>query len=77
MGTAMRSCGQPGATQVDCRAESPSRTSPLRGIWQHPPYFHNGTTPTLEAVVQTYNERKTLGLTTEEMADLVQYLKSP
>ena len=52
------------------------RTSPLRGIWQHPPYFHNGTAPTLDAVVQTYNEKKSLGLTTQQMADLVQYLKS-
>jgi hypothetical protein len=52
------------------------RTSPLRGIWQHPPYFHNGTAPTLEIVVQTYNTKKGLGLTQEEMGDLVQYLKS-
>jgi cytochrome c peroxidase len=52
------------------------RTSPLRGIWQHPPYFHNGTAQTLDAVVQTYNEKKCLGLTPEEVADLVQYLKS-
>ena len=52
------------------------RTTPLRGIWQHPPYFHNGTAPTLEAVVQTYNARKSLGLNAAEMADLVQYLKS-
>jgi hypothetical protein len=52
------------------------RTAPLRGVWQHPPYFHNGTAPTLEAVVQTYNTKKGLGLTAEEMLDLVQYLKS-
>ena len=38
------------------------RTAPLRGVWQHPPYFHNGSAPTLEAVVQTYNSRKSLGL---------------
>ena len=52
------------------------RTAPLRGIWQHAPYFHNGTAPTLDAVVQTYNARKSLGLTPEQAADLVQYLKS-
>jgi hypothetical protein len=52
------------------------RTAPLRGIWQHPPYFHNGTAPTLEAVVQTYNTRKGLGLTSAQMSDLVEYLKS-
>ena len=52
------------------------RTAPLRGLWQHPPYFHNGSAPTLEAVVQTYNSRKALGLTDNQIADLTQYLKS-
>jgi len=52
------------------------RTAPLKGVWQHPPYFHNGTAPTLEAVVDTYNTRKSLGLTDAQKMDLVQYLKS-
>jgi len=52
------------------------RTSPLRGVWQHPPYFHNGNAATLDDVVRTYNERKALGLTADEVADLAQYLKS-
>lgn len=52
------------------------RTAPLRGVWQHPPYFHNGTAATLEAVVETYNTRQSLGLTEREILDLAQYLKS-
>jgi mono/diheme cytochrome c family protein len=52
------------------------RTAPLKGLWQHAPYFHNGSAPTLEAVVQAYNTKRTLGLTASQMADLVQYLKS-
>lgn len=52
------------------------RTAPLKGLWQHPPYFHNGTAPTIEAVVQTYDTRQSLGLTPAQMADLAQYLKS-
>jgi mono/diheme cytochrome c family protein len=52
------------------------RTAPLHGLWQHPPYFHNGSAPTLEAVVRVYNTRKSLGLTQGQMDDLVQYLKS-
>jgi mono/diheme cytochrome c family protein len=52
------------------------RTAPLRGVWQHPPYFHNGSAPTLEAVVTTYNRRKSLGLTAAEISDVAQYLKS-
>ena len=52
------------------------RTAPLQGLWQHAPYFHNGNAPTLEAVVQIYNTRKSLGLSRTDMADLVEYLKS-
>ena len=52
------------------------RTSPLHGIWQHPPYFHNGSAATLDDVVDAYNEKKSLELSSEERADLVQYLKS-
>ena len=28
------------------------RTSPLKGVWQHPPYFHDGSAATLEDVVR-------------------------
>ena len=52
------------------------RTAPLRGLWQHPPYFHNGTAATLEDVVETYDAKKGLHLTTQQKADLVEYLKS-
>lgn len=52
------------------------RTAPLKGVWQHPPYFHNGSAPTLEAVVQAYNARKALGLSPAQIGDLVEYLKS-
>jgi cytochrome c5 len=52
------------------------RTAPLHGLWQHPPYFHNGSAATLEAVVQTYNARRSLGLGAAQQADLVAYLKS-
>ncbi|HEY3270828.1 MAG TPA: c-type cytochrome [Geothrix sp.] len=52
------------------------RTAPLAGLWQHAPYFHNGTASTLGAVVDTYDTRKGLGLTSAQKADLVEYLKS-
>ena len=52
------------------------RTAPLKGLWQHPPYFHNGTAATLEDVVAMYDSRLVLGLSRAEMADLVEYLKS-
>ena len=52
------------------------RTSPLRGLWQHAPYLHDGSAATLDAVVQVYNTKRSLGLSPAQMADLVQYLKS-
>jgi mono/diheme cytochrome c family protein len=52
------------------------RTAPLAGVWQHAPYFHNGSAATLDAVVATYNSKKSLGLTEAQAADLVQFLKS-
>ena len=52
------------------------RTSPLAGLWQHAPYFHNGSALTLDAVVETYDTKKALGLTDSQKADLVQFLKS-
>ena len=52
------------------------RTAPLRGVWQHPPYFHNGIAATLDDVVELYDSRNGLNLTAEQKSDLVQYLKS-
>jgi mono/diheme cytochrome c family protein len=52
------------------------RTAPLHGVWQHAPYFHDGSAATLEDVGDRYNTRRSLGLTPQEIADLAQYLKS-
>ncbi len=52
------------------------RTTPLRGLWQHPPYFHDGSAATLADVVTHYNRVRSLGLTREQQRDLVEYLKS-
>jgi mono/diheme cytochrome c family protein len=52
------------------------RVTPLKGIWQHAPYFHDGSAATLAAVVEKYNTSENLGLTSEEKADLTEYLKS-
>lgn len=52
------------------------RTTPLRGLWQHPPYFHDGSAATLADVVAHYNRVRSLGFTAEQQRDLVEYLKS-
>ena len=71
----------PGETGVDGAyaartANKAYRTTPLRGLWQHPPYFHDGSAATLMDVVAHYNRVRTLGLTAEQQGDLVEYLKS-
>ena len=52
------------------------RTTPLRGLWQHPPYFHDGSAATLADVVTHYNGVRKLNLSAAQQQDLVQYLKS-
>ena len=52
------------------------RTTPLRALWQHAPYFHDGSAATLADVVALYNARRGLNLTAQQASDLVEYLKS-
>jgi cytochrome c peroxidase len=52
------------------------RTTPLRALWQHPPYFHDGSAPNLPSVVDHYNTLFNLGLTTQQKTDLVEFLKT-
>lgn len=61
---------------ADRSATKKYRTAPLRGVWQHPPYFHDGRAADLAAVVEHYNTKLALKLTDAQKADLVQYLKS-
>ena len=52
------------------------RTTPLKGVWQHAPYFHDGSAATLDDVASIYNTRQALGLSPQQVADLAQYMKS-
>jgi mono/diheme cytochrome c family protein len=52
------------------------RTTPLRALWQHPPYFHDGSAKTLADVVVHYNRARSLGLNADQQRDLVEYLKT-
>ncbi|MFS0757900.1 hypothetical protein ABC383_24855 [Noviherbaspirillum sp. 1P10PC] len=52
------------------------RTAPLHGLWQHPPYFHNGSAASAEQAVRAYNEKQFLELNEAAVADLAQYLES-
>ena len=52
------------------------RTTPLRALWQHPPYFHDGSAATLQDVVTHYNRARDLRLSAEQQADVVEYLNS-
>lgn len=48
----------------------------LRGLAARAPYFHNGAGATLNQVVAFYNLRFQMGLTQQEQADVVAFLKS-
>jgi mono/diheme cytochrome c family protein len=52
------------------------RSTPLRGAWQHPPYFHDGSAASLLAVVEHYDQHFQLRLSPRQKADLVEFLKS-
>ena len=52
------------------------RTTPLRGLRFHAPYFHDGSAPTLAAVVDHYDRVRGLRLAAAQKSDLIAYLKT-
>jgi cytochrome c peroxidase len=48
----------------------------LRGLAARAPYFHNGAAASLTEVVDFYNQRFQMGLTAQEKADLVAFLRT-
>jgi len=64
------------ATYAERTATGKYRTTPLRGLPRHAPYFHDGSAADLLAVVNHYDRVFELHLTPAQKADLVEYLKS-
>lgn len=64
--------------QANRSPERGYRTTPLRGLFTREKggFYHDGRFPTLDAVVNHYNQVLSLNLTSEQRADLVQYLRS-
>jgi len=52
------------------------RTAPLKGVWQHAPYFHDGSAATLADVVNHYDRVRKLGLSAQQKTDLAAYLRT-
>ena len=52
------------------------RTTPLRALVTHAPYFHDGSAPDLGAVVDHYVRVLGLSLSERQKGDLVEFLKS-
>jgi hypothetical protein len=48
----------------------------LRGLAQRAPYFHNGMAQNLDEVVEFYDTRFAMGLSAQEKADLVAFLRT-
>ena len=64
--------------QADRGPDGTYVTAPLQALFTRSKrgFYHDGRFPTLMAVVDHYNSCFGLGLTAQEKADLVQYLKS-
>jgi len=54
------------------------RTPPLAGVWSHQKggFYHDGRFATLGDIVDHYDSCSSLGLTSQEKSDLVEFLKS-
>jgi mono/diheme cytochrome c family protein len=52
------------------------RTTPLRGLLTHAPYFHDGKAKTLADVVTHYDQLFSLRLSAQQKTDLAEYLKT-
>jgi mono/diheme cytochrome c family protein len=52
------------------------RTTPLRSLWQHAPYYHDGSAKSLRDVVNHYDRTLNLRLSRRQKKDLEQYLRS-
>lgn len=64
--------------QADRAPDKRYRTSPLGGLWTHSKggYYHDGRFSDLHEVVNHYDSCFSLGLSDQNKADLVQFLKS-
>ncbi len=51
-------------------------TPTLRGVWATAPYFHDGSAKTLEEAIRRHNLAEVSGLTSKEVSDLTEYIKS-
>src|SRR4029077_16459644 len=56
-------------------ADGPSKTFPLRGIKDSPPYLHDGRLLTLEDTIEFFNLILELKLNDQEKTDLVAFLR--
>jgi hypothetical protein len=76
-GTA-RYTSDPGRAMITGRCADVGRIKGpiLRGLAARAPFFHNGAAASLEQVVEFYNQRFQMGLTTRDKSDLVAFLKA-
>ena len=66
------------AFQAERSPDEHYRTAPLKGLWTHTKggFYHDGRFGSLRQVIDHYNRHFSLGLTSAEKTDLVEYLKS-
>jgi hypothetical protein len=52
------------------------KTPVLRGLASRAPYFHGGNASSLQDLVNFYNQRFSIGLTTQQQTDLINFLNT-
>jgi len=74
----VRYTSDPGRAMITGRCADVGRIKGpiLRGLAARAPFFHNGAAASLTQVVEFYNQRFQMGLTTQEKADLVAFLRA-
>lgn len=74
----VRYTSDPGRAMITGRCADVGRIKGpiLRGLAARAPFFHNGAAASLDQVVEFYNQRFQMGLTAQDRADLVAFLRS-
>jgi hypothetical protein len=68
----------PGRALIDglCGSLRRIKVPTLHGLAARAPYFHNGSAPDLDTVVNFYNNRFNIGLSAQDHADLVNFMNA-
>jgi cytochrome c peroxidase len=59
-----------------CEDIGKTKVPVLRGLPGRSPYFHNGSAPEIQNLINFYNDRFNIGLTDQQISDLAAFLET-